>query len=145
MSVTDYTTKIKEICDALGSINVTVDKYEMVQICLVGLVQRYGPIRMVICTRQKPPSFFDLQSMLMVEENHVSGSRTTQSENEMLYTEANRPLGVEDEVDRHAMGAADKNRKIRHRDSANYHRHMPPKKVWIEPKTSWSLLGNPTD
>ena len=30
MSVTDYTTKIKEICDALGSINVTVDEEEMV-------------------------------------------------------------------------------------------------------------------
>ena len=30
MSVTDYTTKIKEIYDALGSINVTVDKDEMV-------------------------------------------------------------------------------------------------------------------
>ena len=37
MSVTDYTTKIKEIYDALGSINVTVDEDEMVQICLRGL------------------------------------------------------------------------------------------------------------
>ena len=30
MSVTDYTTKVKEIYDALGSINVTVAKDEMV-------------------------------------------------------------------------------------------------------------------
>ena len=30
MTVMDYTTKIKEICDALGSINVTVDEEEMV-------------------------------------------------------------------------------------------------------------------
>ena len=30
MSVTDYNTKMKEICDALGSINVMVDKDEMV-------------------------------------------------------------------------------------------------------------------
>ena len=37
MSVTDYTNKVKEICDALGSINVTVDADEMVQICLDGL------------------------------------------------------------------------------------------------------------
>ena len=44
MSVTDYTTKVKEICDALGSINVTVDEDEMAQICLVGLAQRYRPI-----------------------------------------------------------------------------------------------------
>ena len=93
MSVTDYTTKVKEICDALGSINVTVDEDKMVQICLGGLAQRYGPIRMTICTREKPPSFVDLQSMLMDEENHVSGSRTTQSDNRMLYTEAEWPRG----------------------------------------------------
>ena len=67
MSVTDYTTKIKEICDALGSINVTVDEDEMVHIYLGDLAQRYGPILTAICTREKPPSFFDLQSMLMVE------------------------------------------------------------------------------
>ena len=93
MSVTDYTTKINEICNVLGSINVTVDKDEMVQICLSGLAQRYGPIQTVIYTQEKPPSFFNLQSMLMVEENHASGSRTTQSDNQMLYIEADRPCG----------------------------------------------------
>ena len=37
MSVTNYTTKIKEICNALESINVTVDEDEMVHICLGSL------------------------------------------------------------------------------------------------------------
>ena len=37
MLVTDYTTKIKEICDALGSINITIDEGQMVQIGLGGL------------------------------------------------------------------------------------------------------------
>ena len=50
MSVTDYTTTIKEIYDALGSINVTVDEGEMVHIYLGGLPQRLGPIRTAICT-----------------------------------------------------------------------------------------------
>ena len=40
MSVIDYITKMKEICDALGSINVMVDKDEMVQICLGGLAHK---------------------------------------------------------------------------------------------------------
>ena len=40
MSITDYTTKIKEICDALGSINVMVDEEEMVQTCLDGLAHQ---------------------------------------------------------------------------------------------------------
>ena len=83
MSVTDYITKVKEICDALGSINVTVDEDEMVQICLEGLTQRYGPIQMAICTREKPPSFI----------NHANGSQTTQSDIRMLHTEAERPRG----------------------------------------------------
>mgnify|MGYP002776969790 CR=1 FL=1 len=60
MSVMDYTTKIKEICDALRSINVTVEEDKMVQICLGGLAQRYGPIQTAICILEKPPSFFDL-------------------------------------------------------------------------------------
>jgi hypothetical protein len=32
MTVIDYTTKIKEICDTLGSINVTVDEDKIVRI-----------------------------------------------------------------------------------------------------------------
>ena len=43
--------------------------------------------------------------MLMVEENHASGSRTTQSDNRI------GPVGVGDEVDWHATVAADKSRK----------------------------------
>ena len=35
--VVDYTSRIKDICDSLASINVTVDEDEMVQVCLEGL------------------------------------------------------------------------------------------------------------
>ena len=70
-----------------------MDEDEMMQICLGGLAQRYGPIRTAICTREKPLTFFDLQSMLMVEENHTSASWSTHSDNQMLYTETNRPRG----------------------------------------------------
>ena len=38
MSVADYTTKIKEICNSLASVNVNVEEDEMVQVCLDGLV-----------------------------------------------------------------------------------------------------------
>ena len=105
--MTDYTMKIKEMCDALGSINVTVDEDEMIQICFGGLAQRYGPIWMAICTREKPPSFVDLQSMLMVEKNHVGASRSTHSESQK------KRIGlvvVENAVDQHTMVVADKSR-----------------------------------
>ena len=40
MSVADYTSKIKEICDLLGSINVTTEEDE-VQVCLGDLAQKF--------------------------------------------------------------------------------------------------------
>ena len=70
--MTDYTTKIKEIFCALGSINVLVNEEKMVLIYVGGLAPRYGPIRIAICARETPSLFFNLQSMLIVEENHTN-------------------------------------------------------------------------
>ena len=33
------------------------------------------------------PSFFDLQSMLLIEENHAGASMSTHTDNKMLYKE----------------------------------------------------------
>ena len=85
MSVTDYTAKIKRIFDSLGSINVNIDEEEMVQVCLGGLARRFNPLRTTILARDTPPSFFNLQSMLLVEENHVQ-SKTNTSEGHMLFS-----------------------------------------------------------
>ena len=65
MSITSYTLKIKEL--SLGSISVNVEDDEMVQICLGGLAPRFNVVRIVTLARENPPSFFDLQSMLLVE------------------------------------------------------------------------------
>ena len=85
MSITSYTLKIKELCDAIGSINVIIDDDEMVQICLGGLAPRFGSIRSAILARENPPSFFDLQSLLLVEENHVR-QRNNTHDGQMLYS-----------------------------------------------------------
>ena len=71
MSITGYTLKIKELCDALGSIDVVIDDNEMVQIWLGNLAPRFNTMRTTILTRENTPSFFDLQSILLVEENHA--------------------------------------------------------------------------
>ena len=60
MSIRGYTVKIKELCDSLGSINVTIDDEEMVQIFLGGLAPRFGTIQSVVLTREKSLSFFEL-------------------------------------------------------------------------------------
>ena len=46
--------------------NINVNEDEMVQVCLGGLAQRFDPIRITILAREKPHSFFNLQSMLLV-------------------------------------------------------------------------------
>ena len=38
------------------------------------MVSKFRAFRMAICTRENTPSFFDLQLMLLVEENHVGAS-----------------------------------------------------------------------
>ena len=60
MSIDNYTLKIKDLCDSLRSINVSIDNDEMVQICLGGLTPRFSAIRSAIFAREKSPSFFDL-------------------------------------------------------------------------------------
>ena len=60
MSIGSYTLKIKELCDSLGSINVSIDDDKMVQICLGGLAPRFNAIRCDVLVREKSPSFFDL-------------------------------------------------------------------------------------
>ena len=50
-------------------------------------------IRTTICTREEPSSSFDLQSMLMVEENHAGMTSSAFSDGQMLYTKADRPCG----------------------------------------------------
>ena len=46
---------------------------------------------MAVCTRENTSSFFDLQSMLLVEENHAGASTSTHADSKMLYTEDERP------------------------------------------------------
>ena len=58
-------------CDSLRSIDINVDEDKMVQVCLGGLTQRFDMLRATIFARENPPSFFNLQSMVLVEENNV--------------------------------------------------------------------------
>ena len=63
MSITSYTLKIKDLCDSLNSICVNVEDG------LSGLTPWFNTMTTIVLDGGKPPSFFDLQSMLLVEEN----------------------------------------------------------------------------
>ena len=92
MTVPDYSAKIKSISDSLGTIKINVDEDEMVQVCLGGLAQRFDPIRMTVLARENPPSLFDLQSMLLVKENHVR-TKTKMSEGQIFFLNSNGGQG----------------------------------------------------
>ena len=64
MTVTNYTTTIKQICDSMVSINVLVDEDEMVQIYLSGLAWKYGPIGTTKVVRVSQASFVVLQERI---------------------------------------------------------------------------------
>ena len=90
MLVVDYTSKMKDICDSLASVDVNVEEDKMVKICLRGLASKFRAFQTVVCTRENTSSFFDIQSMLFVKENHAGASTSTHADNKMLYTEGDR-------------------------------------------------------
>ena len=107
MSMADYTSHIKEICDSLASINVTIEEDDMVYVCLGGFALKFVALRMAICMRENKASFFDLQSMLLVEENHV-GALIVSTLTARCCTQMKiGPMVVVDESSRHATGAND--------------------------------------
>ena len=93
LSMADYTSRIKDICDSLASIDVNVEEGEMVQISLGRLASKFRAFRTDVCTQDNTLSFFDLHSMLLLEENHAGASTSTHANNKMLYTEGDRPRG----------------------------------------------------
>ena len=86
MSITSYTLKIKDLCDSLNSICVNVEDG------LSGLTPWFNTMTTIVLDGGKPPSFFDLQSMLLVEENHVR-TRSNASEGHMLSTHSDGGRG----------------------------------------------------
>ena len=89
----EYTLKIKDICNSLASIELNIEEGKMVLVCLGGLASKFGAFRTDVCTWENTPSFFDLQSMLLIEENHAGASTSTHTDNKMLYTEGDRTRG----------------------------------------------------
>ena len=63
--VNNYTLKIKELRNTLGSINISIDNIEMIQIYLDGFASQFNTIRLAILARENFPSFLDIKSILL--------------------------------------------------------------------------------
>ena len=97
MSISNYTLKIKSICESLASINVTVDDDDKVEVCLRGLGPQYKSFKTSIQTRENIPNFADLVSMLIIEEKNLGEESTSQSkgnyEQQAFYSNTGRGQG----------------------------------------------------
>ena len=70
------------------AIHVKINDKEMVKSYLRGLAQKYGDLRTTITTRETPPTFLDLQFMLLTEENHVQEKKGVVHELRVSFEES---------------------------------------------------------
>jgi hypothetical protein len=97
MSINEYSLKIKGIVESLTSINVFVDDDDLVNVCLNGLGKEYKPFKTSIIVRENVPNFWDLMSMLIVEDKTLKEDCSTQNKNNVeqhvFYSNTGRGRG----------------------------------------------------
>jgi len=74
MNISDYSTKVKNLADALTSIKAHVDDEDLVAVTLNGLRKDYSQFRISIVVRETFPNFQDLITLLISEEMRVVGT-----------------------------------------------------------------------
>jgi hypothetical protein len=68
MNINDYSTKVKNLADALASIGAPVDDEDLVAMTLNGLGKEYSQFHTSIAIRETFPDFQDLITLLISEE-----------------------------------------------------------------------------
>jgi hypothetical protein len=93
MNINDYSTKVKNLVDALASIGALVDD-NLVAVTLNGLGKDYSQFRTSIIVRETFLNFQDLITLLISEEMRiVSTSSNGGSQESAFYSNFNRNGG----------------------------------------------------
>jgi len=74
MNISDYSTKVKNLANALASIWAHVDDEDLVAVTLNGLGKYYSQFRTSIVVRETFPNFQDLITLFISEEMRVVGT-----------------------------------------------------------------------
>jgi hypothetical protein len=94
MNISDYSTKVKNLVDALASIEAPVDDEDLVAVTLNGLGKYYNQFRISIVVRETFPDFQDLITLLINEEMKFFGiSSNIGSQESVFYSNTNRNRG----------------------------------------------------
>jgi len=94
MNIIDYSTKVKNLADALASIGAPVDDENLVAVTLNGLRKYYSQFRISIAVRETFPGFQNLITLLMSEKMKIVGTSSNGgSQESVLYSNTNKGRG----------------------------------------------------
>jgi len=94
MNINDYSTKVKNLADALASIGAPVDDEDLVAVTLNGLGKDYSQFRILIVVRETFPNFQNLITLFISEEMRVVGTSSNGgSQESAFYSNFNRGRG----------------------------------------------------
>jgi len=91
MNISDYSTKVKNLPNALASIGAPVNDEDLVAVTLNGLGKDYSQFRTSIAIWETFPKFQDLITLLISEEMRIIGiSSNGGSQENVFYSNTNR-------------------------------------------------------
>jgi len=94
MNINDYSTKVKNLVDALASIGAPIDDEDLVVVTLNGLGKNYSQFRTLIAVRETFPNFQDLITLLISEKMIIVGTSSNGgSQESAFYSNTNRGRG----------------------------------------------------
>jgi len=94
MNISDYSTKVKNLADALASIGAHVDDEDLMAVTLNGLGKYYSQFRISITIRETFPNFQGLITIFISEEMRIVGTSSNGgSQESVLYSNFNRGRG----------------------------------------------------
>jgi len=94
MNINDYSTKVKNLVDALASIGAPIDDEDLVAVTSNGLGKDYSQFHTSIAVRETFPDFQDLITLFISEEMRiVNTSSNGGSQENVFYSNTNRGRG----------------------------------------------------
>jgi hypothetical protein len=91
MNISDYSTKVKNLADALASIGAPVDDEDLVAVTLNGLGKYCNQFRTSIVVQETFPNFQDLITLLIIEEMRIVGTSSNGgSQESAFYSNSNK-------------------------------------------------------
>jgi len=95
MNINDYSTKVKNLIDALASIGAPVDDEDLVAVTLNGLGKDYSQFCTSIAVRETFPNFQYLITLLISEEMRIVGTSSNGgSQESAFYSNTNRGRSI---------------------------------------------------